>query len=135
MRNQTLVHRPSALALAAAAVVVLTPSAAGAAELGVNRAATKTERAAIARVARVPARCVEASVSARRGHWAAWSYRLPATRSCARSVRPGLTLDTLTFVRRSAGRWRTIAAVSDCGRPKRVPVSVYRDIGPVSCVS
>jgi hypothetical protein len=136
MRNQTLVQRPRGRTMiaAAAALAAACPASAGAQDLGENRGPTARERAGIARAAKVPARCMEIDVSANHTQWASWAFRFPLKGSCRTYARRAVSQEALTFVRRSGSRWRTIAAVSDCGRPKRVPVSVYRDIGPVACL-
>jgi hypothetical protein len=131
MGNQTLVQRASGRIATAAAVALLVPAVATAEDLGENRAASKSELTAIARAVDVPRGCIEGSVSARHEQWAAWSFRQPASRRCIRRVPAGQSIEGLTFVRRSGARWKRIASVSDCYRPKRVPISVWRDVGPL----
>lgn len=114
----------------AAAVVTLALVGAVAAPAHADKAPTASQRAAIARSAKTPARCLIIRVSTVSGHWG--SYRFDADRydSCRKYAADGIAI-----VRRSDGRWRQRYAGSDCMTPPRrtVPTSVWRDLSKDFC--
>ena len=87
------------------------------------RAPTKSERAGIAKVARVPARCLKIRVSTVDSHYAS-AYRRNTVKSCARYQGDGVAV----FRHRKSG-WRFVTAGSafECPVP-HVPSRVAKDL-------
>jgi hypothetical protein len=88
-----------------------------------SRAATRSERIAIAEVMHLPAGCAVVRVSTERRGWAGF-YGARTTRGCSRWASNGVTV-----LRRRQGRWRQVIAGSDLVCPiRRVPKAVAWDL-------
>jgi hypothetical protein len=89
-----------------------------------DRAPTKREKAAIARAADVPKRCLRVRVSTVNRRWAS-AYRRNAREGCERWQADGVAV----FKRRKTGGWKFVVAGSsfECPVP-RVPPAVVKDL-------
>jgi hypothetical protein len=111
-------------------ITALAVLAAAAPTAAADKAPTASQRAAIARGADTPARCLIIRVSTVSSGWG--SYRFDADRysSCKRYAADGIAI-----VRRSGTTWRQRYAGSDCRTPatKYMPRRVWRDLSADFC--
>lgn len=113
-----------------ASVLALALLASAAAPAGADEAPSAKERAAIARSAKTPARCLVIRVSSVSGRYGSYRYDRTAGGSCTRYAADGIAI-----VRRSGTRWPQRYAGSDCRTPPRrtVPPAVWRDLSRTFC--
>jgi hypothetical protein len=99
------------------------------------RPASGAEKVAIARSAKVPAACISAVVAEDTPGWASWNFRARLTARCRRVVaEPGRVAEASVFARKSGARWARRGSTADCGKPTKVPSSVWRELAP-ACVA
>lgn len=103
----------------------------GAAAVQADRKPTAKERADVADVIDLPARCaaVRISTETKKPIWASVSWK-PGPSECE-----PLASDGVTVARKKSGRWRFVTAGSDFDCPalyRDVPQNVVRDLG-ITC--